>query len=68
MSNHGPEFTAYEINALRMKKDGPAANAKYYEKCFDFLMQYEEGLQYERMSEKQQRWIWGIKAMVGDWV
>ena len=65
-----PEFTAYEINALKRQKSLPVPRQSYYEKCYDFLMQFEKGEigKFENLTERQQKWLWGIKSMVREMV
>lgn len=64
-----PEFSAYEINALRRHAEGPYADADYYQRCLDFLMQFEEGeITWDRMSAKQRGWLLSIQRMVAQWV
>lgn len=59
MDNNAPEFDAYELNRLQAL----ALRTDYYRKCHKFVMDFvDDFLKYETMTEKQQRWLWGIKA------
>lgn len=54
-----PEFGADELNRLQSL----ALRSNYYRKCHKFVMDFVDGfLKYKTMSEKQQKWLWGIKA------
>jgi hypothetical protein len=52
-----PNFTAYEVNALRKRK------TDYHDKCIDFIEQLEEmgEEQLAYLTDKQLKWAWGIK-------
>lgn len=54
-----PEFTAYEINELTKR----ARTSEYYARCLEFLRQTVLGemTDDEFRSEKEIRWLWGIK-------
>lgn len=57
--SEAPEFDANELNRLQSL----ALRSDYYRKCHKFVMNFvDEFLKYETMSEKQQKWLWGIKA------
>lgn len=61
--NDAPEFSAYELNVLQLL----AIRSDYYKKCHEFVMNFVDGFsKYETMTEKQQRWLWGIKADLRD--
>lgn len=54
-----PEFTAEELNLLsRLSRKNI-----YYLKCKDFVDSFLRGSLLPRdMSDKQLKWLWGIKA------
>ena len=54
-----PNFTAYEINALRKR----ARKSEYHQKCLDFVDDFEEmsDVRIDKLTEKQKKWLWGIK-------
>ena len=59
MKAEAPDFTAYELNHLQSL----ALRSEYYRKAHKFVMDFvDDFLKYETMSEKQQKWLWGIKA------
>ncbi|TAL22503.1 MAG: hypothetical protein EPN94_10945 [Nitrospirae bacterium] len=55
-----PEFDAYELNRLQ----GLAMRSDYYRKCHKFVMDFVDGklTEHATLTEKQKRWLWGIKA------
>ena len=53
-----PEFTAYDINELSKL----ARRDSYYQNVKDFVERFlRDSILWKDMSEKQQRWLWGIK-------
>lgn len=55
----GPEFTAEEMNKLISL----ARKHNYYIKARKFVEDYmADRIEYKHMSQRQQRWIWGIKT------
>ena len=60
---HEPEFTAYELNELsKLAKKGG-----YYLKAKGFVDRFmRNALGWDVMTEKQQRWLWGIKRDMED--
>lgn len=54
-----PNFTAYEINALRRR----ARKSDYHQNCLLFVEQFEEmtDKMINNLTQKQKRWLWGIK-------
>jgi len=67
MGKEIPEFTAEELNIL----SGLARKNGYYYKCKDFILsvlntEVEKG--YDWLTEKQVRWLWGIKKELSDMV
>lgn len=54
-----PEFTAYDINELSAR----ARRDSYYEKCLKFVKDTALNDAYDLalLTEKQVKWLWGIK-------
>lgn len=55
-----PEFDAYEINKL----NALARKSDYYRKAHKFVTDFMDGklTEFATLTEKQKRWLWGIKA------
>ena len=53
--NNVPTFSAYEVNTLRAR----SLKSEYYLNCYDIVLKF---LDDKPMSEKQMKWLWGIKA------
>lgn len=58
-----PNFTAEEMNLLTSL----SRKEFYYDKCLGFVDQYiRNSLSWKDMTEKQQKWLWGIKKDLED--
>ncbi len=53
-----PEFTAFELNKLKSL----ARKGGYYQNADDFVHRFmRDALTWDVMTEKQRKWLWGIK-------
>ena len=67
-----PEFTAYEINALRVQKDKSYLSPerrKQLAEAYKSVMEIEERrIHWGQLSEPQQKRMWAIKYMCKEMV
>ena len=59
-----PEFVAYEMNELIRR----ARTSAYYEKCLKFVRDsvLNDLFDPQDLTEKQVKWLWGIKRDLKD--
>lgn len=59
-----PEFDAYEINELSRRARGDT----YYTACLDFVKDtvLNDLFDIEALTDKQIKWLWGIKRDLKD--
>ena len=53
------DFSAYEVNELRSR----ARKSTYYVNAYNLVMSFLDG---NPMTEKQLKWLWGIKVDLKD--